>query len=74
MQEEAEQGAIPNLGLAPDTPLWNIELSNAAYPVPCLQIDTSQCAPEHALFLFNAVNGDFAGVYSPPPASATPTP
>ena len=74
MQEEAERGARPNLGLAQDAPLWEIELSNAAYPVPCLRVDTSQCAPERALFLFNAINGEPSGIFGPPPPLTTPAP
>jgi hypothetical protein len=60
--------------MAPDLRLWEVELTNANIAVPCMRLDTSGCYPQHADVLFDALNGDFAGVYSPPPASATPSP
>jgi predicted small lipoprotein YifL len=74
MQEQATQGALPYLGLPSDTPIWEVEIADAAIPVPCILLDTSKCVHDHAMVLIDAIDGNQLGIYSPPPSPATATP
>jgi hypothetical protein len=71
---DERDGVIVSPGMTPNLPLWEIELTNADIAVPCILTDSSACVHQHADVLFNALNGESWGVYSPPPASATATP
>lgn len=71
LQEQADQGVIQYLPLAPDTPIWEVSATNAAYAIPCILQDTSKCVLFNVTLALDAVTGDQL-MYSGRPATATP--
>lgn len=71
LREQAEQGVVPNVPLAPDAPLWEVSLTNAAYTTPCILQDTSKCVLFNVSQALDAISGDQLMYYGRP---ATPTP
>ena len=73
LAEQDQRGYRPNVDwLDPATPIWELEFTDAADPVPCFTSRPTGCALEHVFLSLDALTGESLGVSGTPP-EATPT-
>jgi hypothetical protein len=74
LKEQAAQGVVPGMWVSPDSPLWEVSLTNAAYTIPCLSTNPSDCVLVNVSMALDATSGDQLMYYGKPASAATPTP
>jgi hypothetical protein len=74
LHEQAEQGVVPGMWVSPDSPLWEVSLTNAAYTIPCLSTNPADCVLVNLSLALDATSGDQIMYYGKSASAATPTP